>query len=308
MAILTPALINALQVGFRKEFQNGLGMADPQWQRIATLIPSSGKSTTYGWLGKFPKFREWIGPRVINDMQAHGYSIVNKDWESTIGVDRNDIEDDEVGIYNPLFQEMGMAAAGFADEQVFPLLDAGTTNLCYDGQNYFDTDHPVYANADGSGAAVSVSNFTDGAGPAWFLMDVRRPLKPIIFQERKKVKFDRMDKADDEEVFMRKQFRYGADCRANAGYGFWQLAHCSKAELTPENIWAAYQAMRSVKADGGKPLGVRPGLLVVRAGQEKKAEDALKQLINGGESNTLHGKLELLVPDWLDYEVTSPRV
>jgi len=38
---------------------------------------------------------------------------------------------------------------------------------------------------------------------------------------------------------------------------------------------------------------------VVRSGQEKLAEEVLKEVVNGGETNTLHGKLELLVPDWI---------
>ena len=28
----------------------------------------------------------------------------------------------------------------------------------------------------------------------------------------------------DENVFMKKQFLYGADSRGNAGFGFWQMA------------------------------------------------------------------------------------
>lgn len=300
--VITPTLLKALQVAFRREFQQGLGMATPQWSRVATKVPSTGKSTTYGWLGKFPKFREWIGDRVINSMQAYGYTISNKPFESSIGVDRDDIEDDLIGVYAPLFQEMGMAASVFPDEQVFPLLDAGFATACYDKQYFFDTDHPVNAKVDGTGAVSSVSNMDVPAvnpGPAWFLLATQRPLKPLIYQERRAMKFDRMDKAEDEAVFMRKEYRYGADCRANAGYGFWQMAYGSKQPLTHDNVWAAYESMREFKADGGKPLGIRGNRLVVRGGMEKQGEEVLKELVSGGESNTLHGKLKLLVPDFL---------
>ncbi|MEI2260034.1 Mu-like prophage major head subunit gpT family protein [Stenotrophomonas indicatrix] len=30
----------------------------------------------------------------------------------------------------------------------FSLLKAGASTLCNDGQNFFDTDHPAYANTD----------------------------------------------------------------------------------------------------------------------------------------------------------------
>ena len=138
-----------------------------------------------------------------------------------------------------------------------------------------------------------------GTESAWFLLATQRPLKPLIYQERRPMKFDRMDKAEDEAVFMRKEFRYGVDCRANAGFGFWQMAYGSKQLLTRDNVWAAYESMRQFRADGGKPLGIRANLLVVRGGMEKQAEEVLKELVSGGETNTLHGKLELLVPDFL---------
>lgn len=300
--IITPSALTSLMVGFNNAFEGGKTQAASQYRQIATVVPSSAKSTTYGWLGKWPAFREWIGDRVINDMAASSYAIVNKPFESTIGVDRDDIEDDNIGVYSPLFQEMGRASEVFPDELVFPLLDGGTANLCYDGQNFFDTDHPVYPKADGTGAPASVSNYNDGGGapgPAWFLLDTSRALKPFIFQTRRPMQFQAMTKMDDEQVFMAKEFRYGVDCRANAGYGFWQMAYCSKAALTADNVWAAMEAMRGFKADGGKPLGIKPNLLVVRGTMEKAALEALKANIGGGESNTLAGKLTVLVADFL---------
>jgi len=91
--IITPAAVTALFTSFRGDFQAGMKSADPQWRKIAMEVPSTSKSNTYGWLGKAPTLREWIGDRVINDMAAHAYTIVNKTYESTIGVDRDDIED-----------------------------------------------------------------------------------------------------------------------------------------------------------------------------------------------------------------------
>ncbi|MCG8635440.1 MAG: Mu-like prophage major head subunit gpT family protein [Desulfobacterales bacterium] len=297
--VITAPVLQALMVGFSRKFQEGQSMAKSQYLQVATKLPSGGKSTTYGWLGKWPKFREWVGDRVINDMAAHGYSVVNKAFESTIGVGRDEIEDDEIGVYSPLFQEMGLASEVFPDEMVFPMLDAGLTGECYDGQYFFDIDHPVYPNADGTGTAVSVPNYIDGANPAWFLLDTTRPLKPLIYQERRPIQFTSMNKPTDTNVFMSKEYYYGVDCRANAGYGLWQMAFCSKAALDPDNIWEAYQAMKDFKADGGKSLGIRPNLLVVRSGQEKLAEEVMKEIKAGGETNTLHGKFDLLVPDWM---------
>lgn len=299
MAIVTPVLLSALFTGFKNDFQKGQQQAKPQWNKVAMAISSASKSNTYGWLGKFPAFREWVGDRVLNSMQAHSYQITNKTYESTVSVDREDIEDDNLGIYSPLMQEMGRMVEIQPDELVYGLLASGTSTICYDGQNFFDTDHPVYPNADGTGVAVSTSNYVDGVEPAWYLLDTTRAIKPIILQERRKPSFTKMTKMDDEQVFTANVFRFGADCRRNVGFGLWQLGYCSKAELNADNLWAAITAMREYKADGGRKLGIRPNVLVVPAALEKVATRLLERELDANSSNELKGRLELVVADYL---------
>ncbi|WP_426101273.1 Mu-like prophage major head subunit gpT family protein [Pseudomonas sp. PSPC3-3] len=210
--IVTQNTINALFVAFKAVFQKAQTGTPTDWQKIATIVPSSTRSNTYAWLGQFPAFREWVGDRVLKDMAAHGYTIDNKKYESSIVVSRTDIEDDQIGVYSPLIEEMGRASTAHPNELVFALLKAGLTTKCYDGQNFFDTDHPVYPNSDATGDAVSVSNFQDGAGPAWYLLDVSRAIKPIIFQKRQDYDLKAMTRVDDESVFMRDEYRYGGGC------------------------------------------------------------------------------------------------
>src|SRR5699024_11093226 len=219
MAAISHALIKALNVGFDKSFQNGLSQAESQYLKLATRTKSNTSSTTYGWLGNMPALREWVGARVIQDITNSGYNIVNKKFESTIGVDRVDIDDDNVGIYGPLFEELGRSAAVFPDQLVGELLAAGDKTPCYDGQNFFDAEHPVNSKHDGTGTANKVSNITVGEGPGWYVLDCSRAIKPLIFQERDAVELTAMDKVDDENVFTYDQFRYGTRVRCNVGFG-----------------------------------------------------------------------------------------
>jgi phage major head subunit gpT-like protein len=300
--IITPSALTALFTAFRREFQQAQAGTPTDWQKVATQVPSTSTSNTYGWLGQFPQFREWVGDRVIKDMAAHGYAITNKTWESTVGVDRDDIEDDNIGIYTPLFAEMGRAASAHPDELVFPLLKAGTATLCYDGQNFFDTDHPVYPNTDGTGVAVSVSNVDVDTvarpnNPTWYLMDVSRAIKPIIFQKRREYALQAMTKVDDEAVFTSKTYRYGVDARVNVGLGFWQFAYASNQPLDADHYGAAVAAMKTFKADGNRPLGIRPNLLVVPPSLEAGGRKLLVKDENGG--NEWAGSAELLVSSWL---------
>ena len=300
MAIITPALLSGLRTGFSKAFQDALTNTPTDWEKVATRVPSSSASNTYGWLGQFPALREWVGDRVLKDMAAQAYQVQNKLYEGTVAVKRTDIEDDNVGVYTPLFAEMGRAAKAHADQLVFALLAAGETTTCYDGQNFFDTDHPVYPNVDGTGTATLVSNLQAGTGPAWYLLDTSRALKPLIFQERTTPELEALTSTQDEMVFMSDAYRYGVRYRCSAGFGFWQLAYKSKAALDAANFNAAMAAMMQIKADGDRPLGVKPTTLVVPPSLRADAMALIEaQLTTGGASNPNYKAVEVIVSPWL---------
>lgn len=279
MAVITNALVQALNVGFRDDFGRGFqaAHATSQYERVATVVPSTTASNTYGWLGDMPMLREWIGSRAVKDIKENGYTIANKGYESTVGVPRNAIEDDQVGMYRPLMEGLGKAAAQFIDRAIFSLLKNGESTTCFDGQNFFSASHPVYPNEDGTGTATTASNLTAGAAAAWYLLDVTNILKPLIWQNRKDPQFIAMTQPNDEQVFMTNTYRYGVDLRGNAGYGLWQLAHKSKAILDGSTYAAARSAMMSLKADGGRELAVNPTLLIVPPALEGTARALLQK-------------------------------
>jgi len=295
--IVNSGTLKTLFVGNKANFQLGLGQLEPQYMQIATVVPSSTREEQYGWLGKSPNMREWIGDRVIESIKAHDYTIRNKDFELTQAVERNDIRDDNLGLYGPLFQQMGWAVAAHPNQLVFGLLKAGFATNCYDGQYFFDTDHPVL---DAAGVAQSVANTDGGAGEPWFLFDSSRPLKPLIFQERQKPDFVAKDDMDDDNVFMRKQFLYGIDARYNAGFGFWQYIWGSRQPLTAANYAIGRAALLGMKGDYGRPLGVMPDKLLTGPANEGAARKILNnELGAGGETNEWKGTAQVMVSPWL---------
>lgn len=290
--IVTAAALSALNTGFKNDFNTGLTSIKPIWDKVATRVPSTRSSNTYGWLGAWPGLREWIGDRVVKSLSESSYQITNKDYESTVGVPRNAIEDDEFGIYGPMMASMAQVAAEHPDTLVFGLLKAGFTTPCYDGQNFFDDEHPV--------GKTKVSNMQAGASEGWYLLDTRRSLKPLIFQERKKPEFVPMTALTDEAVFTAKEFRYGVDTRCAAGFGFWQLAFGSKAELTAENYEAAFEAMTSQRNEEGGVLNVRPTVIVVGPGNRARAKKLFDtMLVGGGDTNTLYKDVEIIEAPWV---------
>ncbi|MBK5072570.1 Mu-like prophage major head subunit gpT family protein [Budviciaceae bacterium CWB-B4] len=302
--IVTPDSVRALSVTFNKSFQDGVKLADSTYKQVAMVVPSSAAANVYAWLGQFPQMKEWIGSRTLRDMAAQGYTIPNILYESTVPVARTDIEDDNVGVYSPIFQMQGQESEQYPNRHVFGLFKVGETKLCYDGQNFFDTDHPVYANVDGTGTATPVSNYFAGAGtdPAWYLMDTTKPLKPFIFQERIKPQLtNKLSDQTSDHVFMEDEFLYGIRARSAVGFGLWQLCVKSTKPLTPESYEEAYQALRNMKADGGDPLNVTPNLLVVPSNLLPAAKTIVeKQFLAGGENNSNYGLSKILDAAWLN--------
>ncbi len=294
------AIFTNLKTTFNKAFE----AAPSIWQKTTMLVPSGSSQNDYGWLSRFPKMRKWLGDKVVKSLAAHKYTIVNDDWEATVGVDRNDIEDDNIGIYAPMAQEAGYSAKQLPDEIDADLKNNGFTNICYDGQYFYDTDHPVIDPATGKPASVSnkgtkalsaatraavdasygaartaIMKFKDDEGrslglvpdvlevppaleavartiaespkldddtpnpyrgtctvivnprltsdTAWFLHVTSRPIKPFIYQERKKPVFVSQTDLNADDVFSRREYKFGAEARAAGGYGLWQLSYGS---------------------------------------------------------------------------------
>lgn len=286
--------LNGLNISYSAAYNKAFDGTKTNYEKIATTVQSTTSETGYKWLGQMPQMREWIGNREIQKLASHGYTIKNKKFEMTISVPRDDIEDDQYGVYTPLFSNMGEAAAQHPDTLVFSALKAGFKEKCYDGKAFFAEDHP-----SGKGGKTAVSNlshakldrdsykaartaimsFTGDKGKslnlipnllvvsptyeeearlilkadqidgttnvykdtaellvateladmpdAWFLLCTNKFLKPIIFQKRKDIKLVSKTKDDDDNVFDRDEFVWGADGRSNAGYGFWQMAYGS---------------------------------------------------------------------------------
>tara|TARA_Y100000588_G_C14281520_1_gene937758 strand:+ start:37618 stop:38511 length:894 start_codon:yes stop_codon:yes gene_type:complete len=294
---ITPKALNAVYTAVKTAFNQGRESYKPHYTRIATVVPSTTASEDYAWLGEFSRLREWIGDRQVNKMKIHSYSIKNKKFEATEGIASEYIEDDTIGVLMPKFQDMGYASQEHPDELVFACLAAGFTTLCYDGQNFFDTEHVV---GEGDNEEL-VSNMQDGTGKPWYLLDTRRPLKPIIFQKRKDYKLSaKTDAGTSDHVFMADEYLYGVDARVNTGYGFWQQAYASKADLTESNFNTAVEKMMGLKSDKGRPLGINPDVLVVGPSNRSKAKALIEaQQKANGASNTNYQAVEVLVVPWL---------
>lgn len=105
---------------------------------IGTSAPVKGAAVTHGWLTQLPGMRKWVGDRIVENLASGKLTVANDSFESTIEVPRNDVEDDNYGVYGNLSQAMGGAS-----EELW--LDLGITALLnnavwVDGKPFFAAD------------------------------------------------------------------------------------------------------------------------------------------------------------------------
>jgi phage major head subunit gpT-like protein len=77
---------------------------------IAMMGTSTGAAAVHAWLNQIGGMRKWIGDRVLSNIASGKLTIQNEDFEKTIVVPRNDILDDQYGLYSPLVGAMGVSA------------------------------------------------------------------------------------------------------------------------------------------------------------------------------------------------------
>ena len=118
---------------------------DGSWaSQLATTINTDKESETYRWLGAAPPVREWLGPRHEQVLGRYTMSITNRKYEATLRFDVDDIrrfKNDQIKVR---IAEMARKAAMHPESLLSTLIingDTTTSGLCYDGQQFFDTDH-----------------------------------------------------------------------------------------------------------------------------------------------------------------------
>lgn len=102
-----------------------------------------------------------------------------------------------------------------------PALEVTAISLMTHDKLADDTPNPY------KGMAEVVCDGRLSSDTAWFLLDTTRPVKPFIYQETKAAHFVSQTNPEADDVFMRGEYKFGAEAEASAGYGFWQTAYGS---------------------------------------------------------------------------------
>ena len=142
--LTTPANLNLFFTQLETRYWTEYALAEPMWQKISTLMPVGSEVWNSGFMMMIQKYREWIGPRVVQIPSLQTYQVPIKNWENTEGVDKFKFDDDTHGMYSPIAAFMGMQAKKLPDYQIRDALLnqgswTGVFQNCLDGGTIFGT-------------------------------------------------------------------------------------------------------------------------------------------------------------------------
>lgn len=140
MAVVNTGLA---EPGLRSEFLKRFTETQSVFGDLATRIASTKDKETFKFLGSVPVMRAWGTGRKSVGLRTESYDVVNEKYESTIEVDRNELEDDQTEQIRLRINEMASRAALHKDYLIAQLLINGdqTGFNSYDGVPFFDDAH-----------------------------------------------------------------------------------------------------------------------------------------------------------------------
>ena len=242
--IVNQQSLRGIYVGFNTLFNKAFEEVAPLYTEVATVTPSTTDSETYAWLGDIPGMREWIGDRGFtlvffcgaDALLAGGFSEKCYDGQPFFS-DAHKVGKKTVSNKTTAKLSMESYIAARASMMsltnskgralnlvpnllvVPPALEAAARDILV-----ADYINGTKNTMQGTAKPLVVPQLA-GHDSAWYLLCASRPIRPLIWQQRKKPKFVSKTAETDDNVFMRKTFLYGADYRGNAGFGFWQMAY-----------------------------------------------------------------------------------
>jgi len=114
--------------------------AAPQSQlnALATRYTSTTASNHYAFMEAIGGWSEWNGARQFKDVASQQFEVLNKDYEMSIKMPKNQLEDDQIGMYVDIVPNM---VAGWFKKQQALIMNVLTSNpVAYDGGSLFKTD------------------------------------------------------------------------------------------------------------------------------------------------------------------------
>jgi phage major head subunit gpT-like protein len=158
LALVSADFLAGLLTNYQAIFLGAFTKLDKEvsWKTLCLQVESDADKESYNWLEAVPGMSEWLDERKVYGLSAKGYEITNKNYEGTISVDRNTLEDDKYGMIAPRVRQLAARCANHPAKLVFQLLNTGTVAKTFDGVEFF-------SNTRAFGDSGNINNIAAGA-------------------------------------------------------------------------------------------------------------------------------------------------
>ena len=129
-------LFTSVNMVFKNAFEKAV---DNSWSRFAYRQPMTTGIIEMPFLEQTTGMREWLDKRAINQLSADKLTVKARKFELTYGIKRDDLEDDQFGLYRPLIEQMGVSAALLPNDLCSELLNNAASSTWLDGGAFFGT-------------------------------------------------------------------------------------------------------------------------------------------------------------------------
>jgi phage major head subunit gpT-like protein len=279
-----------------------------EYTAISNQFGSSSTDNLYPFLNDTDGMREWFGDALFEQLKSGRYSITNRKFQKGLTAERDQILDDQGGLAPLLASHTRIqanACMSHPDELVIgETLAGGETLLCFDGQPFFDNSHP---NQNDDGGVQD--NLIEGASTPWYLFDLSKALKPLVYQLREPLQIAGLTDMSSDSVFHTHTFKWNMWIRDAAGFGPWWTAVKSKEALTEASFRTARTRLQ------GFHLGVKDRLVGVEKYRSARSrathimvplsmEETARKLFGqerlaSGETNDIRNAVQILVSNYL---------
>jgi phage major head subunit gpT-like protein len=140
--VINQSNLDALFQSFSTMFADVyMGTPAPLVEKVGIKVPSNTRDQRYPFMQTISgAFRQWTGPRQINNVAIDGFVVTNAKWEDTLSIERTDLEDDQYGVYaTMLIPNLARNARVLPDQQIAAIFNSNPT--CFDGRTLFATNH-----------------------------------------------------------------------------------------------------------------------------------------------------------------------
>lgn len=144
--LIIPSTLRDLRTAIDTRYNQAYASVQMLSGAMTTNVSSSTRSQHFPVHSKLAKLRKWEGTRVVSGGKSYDYILTNEKYELTLGIPREDIEDDNIGYIQFAVDDIGQQMRLWQDDLVFAAMLAGGSETSYDGVSFFSDSHSLGGN------------------------------------------------------------------------------------------------------------------------------------------------------------------